>query len=183
VRPWAFLSHNFPCNLGSFRHNLNAIFTEPQSSRARPCGFARSHRIKRTRLHQACKVSHRNCVCCERSHNLKIVLQAYAGHTHKNLKDACFHSLRATRALEYTCFCVLTVHSGHKIVRVGGHTFLKSTCNSCLFGHCCSCCCLRLLLLPLLRLLPPLRIPMRLPRALQMLTLKWHQVVCYQTTI
>jgi hypothetical protein len=104
-------------------------------------------------------------------------------HTHKNLKDACFHSLRATRALEYTCFCVLTVHSGHKIVRVGGHTFLKSTCNSCLFGHCCSCCCLRLLLLPLLRLLPPLRIPMRLPRALQMLTLKWHQVVCYQTTI
>lgn len=109
-------------------------------------------------------------------------------HTHKNLKDACFHSLRATRALEYTCFCVLTVHSGHKIVRVGGHTFLKSTCNSCCLGivalaaacgccccHSCGCChhCEYIFSAKLLRL----------PRALQMLTLKWHQVVCYQTTI
>ena len=85
--PWASGPSNFRGGLRQLLRGKNTIITEHQSSHEFHLKYARSHSIKRTRLHQVCEVSFRICVCCERSRNLKIVMQAYARRRRSNAPE------------------------------------------------------------------------------------------------
>ena len=78
--PWALEVAFFLSHLEQSRRKLNARFTELQSSREHHFGSARSQSCGSTRSPKVREVALRIFVCCEKSHNLKIIIRVYAGH-------------------------------------------------------------------------------------------------------